>query len=186
MTDARVMRARIAASAAPSVTAGSTRCAGVPLPDTGSHPSITAKTIASSGPSQNPGIEMPASASVIDRWSRNRPRNTAATIPIMLAECEKDGRLKRGVKVAMVAFDENEATLQGIVDGHIHGTVVQNPYEYGHASIALLARLAREHDPARRAALLPPGGFLDIPARRIVRDNVRAFWDDLKQKTGKK
>ena len=32
----------------------------------------------------------------------------------------------------------------------------------------------------------PKGGFLDIPARAIQKDNVRAFWDDLKQKTGKK
>ena len=103
--------------------------------------------------------------------------------PLILEAVKSAGKLG---KVAMVAFDENEGTLQGIVDGHIHGTVVQNPYEYGHASIALLARLARERDPAKRAALLPPGGFLDIPARRIVRDNVRAFWDDLKQKTGKK
>ena len=59
------MRARIAASAAPSVTAGSTRCASVPRPPTGSQPSSTANTIASSGPSQKFGIEMPTSASVI-------------------------------------------------------------------------------------------------------------------------
>ena len=45
--------------------AGRTRCAGVPLPDTGSHPSVIAKTIASSGPSQKFGIEMPGSASVV-------------------------------------------------------------------------------------------------------------------------
>ena len=37
----------------------------MPRPDTGSHPSSTAKTIASSGPSQKFGIEMPASASVM-------------------------------------------------------------------------------------------------------------------------
>ena len=59
------MRARIAASAAPSVTAGSTRCQIVPVPETGSQPRYTAKRIASSGPSQKFGIEMPTSASVI-------------------------------------------------------------------------------------------------------------------------
>ncbi len=59
------MRARIAASAAPSVIAGSTRCAHDPVPDTGSHPHLTAKTIASSGPSQKFGIEMPASDAAI-------------------------------------------------------------------------------------------------------------------------
>ena len=89
-------------------------------------------------------------------------------------------------KIAIVAFDENEATLQGILDGHIHGTVVQNPYEYGRRSLQLLSELLRESDPTKRAALLPKGGFLDIPARQIRKDNAKAFWDDLKQKTGKK
>src|SRR5712672_1372397 len=70
-------------------------------------------------------------------------------------------------KVAMVAFDENEATLQGILDGQIFGTVVQNPYEYGHTSIRLLASLARAKDAAARSALLPKDGFLGIPAREI-------------------
>jgi ribose transport system substrate-binding protein len=88
-------------------------------------------------------------------------------------------------KVAIVGFDENEATLQGIVDGHVHGTVVQNPYEYGRRSIELLAALVRAPDAAARNALLPAGGFVDIPARTITKANVRAFWDDLKQKTGK-
>ena len=35
------------------------------MPETGSQPSLTANRIASSGPSQKLGIEMPASASVI-------------------------------------------------------------------------------------------------------------------------
>ncbi len=102
--------------------------------------------------------------------------------PLILEAVKSAGRLG---KVAMVAFDENEATLQGIVDGHVHGTVVQNPYEYGRASMALLAALVREPDPAKRGALLPKDGFLDIPARQIRKADVRAFWDDLRKKTGK-
>lgn len=88
-------------------------------------------------------------------------------------------------KVAIVAFDENEATLQGIQDGHIFGTVVQNPYEYGRTSIELLGRLCAEPDPERRRALLPKDGFLNIPARQIGRAEVEAFWLDLRRKTGK-
>lgn len=103
--------------------------------------------------------------------------------PLILEAVQSAGRLG---KVAMVAFDENEQTLQGILDGHIHGTVVQNPYEYGFQSVALLNKLVREPDATKRAALLPKDGFLNIPARQIRKDNVRAFWDDLKQKTGKK
>lgn len=89
-------------------------------------------------------------------------------------------------KVAIVGFDENEATLQGIVDGHVYGTVVQNPYEYGRKSLELLGKLVQATDDKARAALLPKNGFLDIPARQITKDNVRAFWDDLLVKTGKK
>jgi ribose transport system substrate-binding protein len=88
-------------------------------------------------------------------------------------------------KVRIVAFDENDATLQGILDGHIHGTIVQNPYEYARQSLGLLSRLCRESDPQKRAALLPKDGFLDIPARQITKANAQEFWDDLKVKTGK-
>jgi len=64
--------------------------------------------------------------------------------------------------------------------------VVQNPYEYGRRSLELLGKLVREADADKRAALLPAGGFLDIPARQIRKADVKAFWDDLKLKTGKK
>jgi ribose transport system substrate-binding protein len=103
--------------------------------------------------------------------------------PILLEAVKSAGRVG---KVAVVGFDENEATLQGIVDGTIAGTVVQNPYEYGRRSIELLTKLLEAPDEAARKALLPKDGFVDIPARQITKDNVRAFWDDLKQKTGKK
>ena len=75
----------MAASAAPSEIAGSTRCAQVPRPDTGSQPSSTAKMIARSGPSQKFGTETPASERVIAAWSTAVPRRTAAMIPSGIA-----------------------------------------------------------------------------------------------------
>jgi ribose transport system substrate-binding protein len=103
--------------------------------------------------------------------------------PLLLEAVKSAGKLG---KVAIVGFDENEATLQGIVDGHVFGTLVQNPYEYGRKSMELLHQLLAAPDDAARQAILPKDGFVDIPARAITKDNVRAFWDDLKQKTGKK
>jgi ribose transport system substrate-binding protein len=103
--------------------------------------------------------------------------------PLLLETVKAANRLG---KVKIVGFDENDATLQGIVDGHVHGTVVQNPYEYGRQSLALLAALVREKDPEKRAALLPKERFVDIPARAITKAGVEAFWADLKQKTGRK
>jgi 3-oxoacyl-[acyl-carrier-protein] synthase-3 len=41
---------------------------------------------------------------------------TAATIPILLAECEREGKLKRGMKVAMVAFGSGFTWGAAIVD----------------------------------------------------------------------
>jgi ribose transport system substrate-binding protein len=34
--------------------------------------------------------------------------------------------------------------------------------------------------------VIPKGGFIDIPARQIRKDNVDEFWKDLKEKLGKK
>ena len=82
-------------------------------------------------------------------------------------------------KVKIVAFDEDNDTLQGIIDGTVSGTIVQNPYEYGYKSIEVLVALNKED-----TSLIPESKFIDIPARTIVKDNVVAFWDDLKIKTG--
>lgn len=87
-------------------------------------------------------------------------------------EANKLGQIK------LVAFDEDDATLQAIADGEIYGTVVQNPYEYGFQSVRILAALARGD-----RSVLPAGGFLDIPARRITRENVEDFWSELKKLT---
>jgi 3-oxoacyl-[acyl-carrier-protein] synthase-3 len=41
---------------------------------------------------------------------------TAATIPILLAEAERDGKLRRGMKIAMVAFGSGFTWGSAIVD----------------------------------------------------------------------
>ena len=47
----------------------------------------------------------------------NRYGNTtAATIPMLIAECERDGRLKQGMKVAMIAFGSGFTWGSAIVD----------------------------------------------------------------------
>jgi ribose transport system substrate-binding protein len=83
-------------------------------------------------------------------------------------------------KVKIIGFDENEVTLQGIVDGQIHGTVVQDPYEYGNRSIKVLHALSKGDD-----SVIPENKLIDIPARLIRKDNVEAFWRDLNEKLGK-
>jgi ribose transport system substrate-binding protein len=82
-------------------------------------------------------------------------------------------------EVTVIGFDEDDATLEGIKAGEIAGTVVQNPYMYGYESVRVLAALARGDE-----SVIPESGFLDIPARKIVSDNVEAFHADLKEKLG--
>jgi ribose transport system substrate-binding protein len=83
--------------------------------------------------------------------------------------------------IKIVAFDEADPTLQGIKDGTIHGTTVQNPYQYGYLSVKILNALANGDE-----SLIPIDGFIDVPARNIRKDNVDEFWAELKTLTAKK
>jgi ribose transport system substrate-binding protein len=98
--------------------------------------------------------------------------------PACLLAVKEAGKLG---KIKLVSFDEADEALQGIKDGHIYGTVVQDPFNYGYHSVRILAALARGD-----TTVIPEGGFLDIPARKIKRDNLDAFWSDLKVRMGNK
>ncbi len=79
-------------------------------------------------------------------------------------------------KIKLVSFDEQDVTLQGITDGHIHGTVSQQPYLYGYHSVRVLAGLARGDQ-----AVLPKDGFLEVPIVEVRKANVEKFWQELKK-----
>lgn len=99
--------------------------------------------------------------------------------PLILEALNQAGKLK---EVKVIAFDEADETLQGIKDGTIHGTVVQNPFEYGRQSVRVLAGLARGESLADLE--IPDDGFLNIEARQIRKDNVDEFWAELKKNLG--
>jgi ribose transport system substrate-binding protein len=103
--------------------------------------------------------------------------------PVLVKVVEEAGRLD---DIVIAAFDEQDDTLQAILDGKVCGTIVQNPYEYGRQSIGMLSQLARASVGEERAGRLPQDGFVNIPAREISKNNVEQFWQDLKQKTGAK
>jgi len=79
-------------------------------------------------------------------------------------------------KIKVVSFDEQDATLQGIKDGAVHGTVSQQPYQYGLQSVRILAGLARKDK-----SVLPANGFLEVQIRVVKKDNVDTFWEELKK-----
>lgn len=96
--------------------------------------------------------------------------------PLMLDAVREANKLN---EIKIVAFDEEGPTLEAIQNGEIHGTVVQNPYRYGHESVRVLAALARGD-----SSVIPEDRFINIPARQIRQDNVTEFWDELKRLTG--
>ena len=97
--------------------------------------------------------------------------------PLILEALEGAGKIG---EISVIAFDEDDETLQGIIDGSVVGTIVQNPYMYGYKSIEVLSKIARGEDPG-----IPADGMIAIPARTIRAADVEAFWADLKTKTGK-
>lgn len=96
--------------------------------------------------------------------------------PAALEALDSAGKLGQ---VKVIAFDEDNNTLQGIVDGNVHGTVVQNPYQYGYESVKVLKAL-HEGD----TSVIPEDKFIHVPARQIRKADVDEFWKDLKEKRG--
>jgi len=100
----------------------------------------------------------------------------AYNIPNCLEAVKEAGKLGQ---IKLVSFDEQDGTLQGIIDGNVHGTVSQQPYQYGFESVRVLAALARGDK-----SVLPEGGFLEVPSVLVRKDNVESFWANLKKLKG--
>lgn len=87
-------------------------------------------------------------------------------------------------KIALIGFDENEDTLRGIKDGHVHATVVQSPYKFGYDSVKLMAALARGEDSAVKKYNPDKNGRIWVPHRVITSKNVDEFQAELKKLKG--
>jgi ribose transport system substrate-binding protein len=75
-------------------------------------------------------IQHPDLACLVGLWEYNPPALLRA---VATAEA----------KPPIVGFDENEQTLNGIIDGQVVGTVVQNPYQFGYEAVRIMAALAK-------------------------------------------
>ena len=100
--------------------------------------------------------------------------------PVLILEALHQADKLNQIKV--IGFDEADETLQGIKDGTVHGTVVQNPFEYGRRSVLVLAGLSRGQSLDQLG--VPADRFFDIPARYIRPDNVDEFWAELRKNMG--
>jgi ribose transport system substrate-binding protein len=85
----------------------------------------------------------------------------------------------------IVAFDENDQTLNGIKSGKVVGTIVQNPYEFGYQSIKVLASLAKGKDDVLKTwPGIEKDNSIFVPTRIITKDNVEAFEAEVKKILG--
>jgi ribose transport system substrate-binding protein len=95
--------------------------------------------------------------------------------PAILEALERAGKLG---EIEVIGFDEDEVTLQAIQDGNAAGTIVQDPYKYGYESIRILAGLH-----AGDKSVLPEGGAINVPPRKIDKDNLQGFWTTLREQS---
>jgi ribose transport system substrate-binding protein len=107
---------------------------------------------------------------MVGLWAYNPPAILSAL---------KDSKNQLG-KVKVVGFDENKDTLQGIADGYIYATVVQDPFGFGYESVRLMACIAKGD-----RSVLPRDGIKYVPHRVITKDGgkdripVAKFRDEL-------
>src|SRR6185295_20260225 len=107
-------------------------------------------------------------ACLVGLWSYNGPA--------ILNGVRDSGKLDQ---VKIVAFDEEAETLQGVKDGHIEGTIVQQPFEFGYQSVQLLVKLAKKDTSA-----IPPSKQIFIPVRTITKAEVEEFSKTLHEQIG--
>ncbi len=93
--------------------------------------------------------------------------------PMCLEAIKNAGKIG---EIKVVGFDEQDATLQGIIDGTVYGTISQQPYKYGYESVRILTGLAKGDK-----SVLPEGGYLEISSIVVRKDNVETFWAELKE-----
>jgi ribose transport system substrate-binding protein len=84
-------------------------------------------------------------------------------------------------QITVVGFDEDPITLGGVKEGTIASTVVQQPYEWGYQGMKDMAKYLDGDK-----SFVPANGLIIIPTKIISKDNVDAFWAELKERQGKK
>ena len=113
-------------------------------------------------------VKDPDIAALVGLWSYNGPA---------LDRAVKDSNKVGAVKI--ICFDEEEETLQGVKDGTIFATVVQQPYEFGKQAIELMNK-ALQGD----KSLIPADKKIIIPTLPITKDKVEEFTARIKALRG--
>src|SRR4029079_11423169 len=108
-------------------------------------------------------------AGLVGLWSYNGPAILSA-----VKEANKVDKVK------IIAFDEEDETLRGIKDGAIYATVVQQPFEFGYQSIALMEKYLNGDK-----SVVPAGKQIFVPTLMIKKAEVEDFTKKINQLRGR-
>lgn len=108
-------------------------------------------------------------AALVGLWSYNGPAILSA-----VKEANKVGQVK------IVTFDEETDVLNGVKEGAIAGTVVQQPFEFGYQSVIAMSKIL-----GGDKSLIPANKQIIVPTLIIKKDGVEEFQKKLKELRGK-
>jgi ribose transport system substrate-binding protein len=114
-------------------------------------------------------VKHPDIDALVGLWSYNGP-----AIYNAVKEANKIGKVK------IITFDEEDKTLEGIKEGAIYATVVQQPYEFGYKSVHMIAKVLRGDK-----SEIPANKQLIVPTLVIKKENVEEFTAKLNQLRGR-
>ena len=114
-------------------------------------------------------VNYPDIAALVGLWSYNGPAIVGA-----VRDAGKVGKVK------IIAFDEEDETLNGIRDGAIYATVVQQPFEFGYQSMKLMAKIL---DGDRSD--IPASKQIFVPTLAIKKEQVEEFARKINQLRGR-
>ena len=108
-------------------------------------------------------------AALVGLWSYNGPAIISA-----VRDAGKVGKVK------IIAFDEEDETLNGIKDGSIYATVVQQPFEFGYQSMKLIVSILN----GDRSGI-PASKQIFVPTLAIKKEQVEDFAKKINQLRGR-
>jgi len=114
-------------------------------------------------------VNNPDLAGMVGLWSYNGPA--------ILSAVREANKLD---KVKIVAFDEEDETLNGIKDGAIYATVVQQPFEFGYQSMALMSKILNGDKSG-----VPASKQIFVPTLMIKKADVDEFSKKINQLRGR-
>lgn len=104
-------------------------------------------------------VNNPDIAGMVGLWSYNGPAILSA-----VKEANKVDKVK------IIAFDEEAETLNGIKEGAIYGTIVQQPFEFGYQSMQLMAKFL-DGDKSQ----VPASKQILVKTIVVKKDNIEEF-----------